>query len=82
MCWRNTSCVSSVGSSTGIIGAGADDARSITSAVALMVWLYWTGFAMLVGAELNAELAKRTEAGAIEQMPEPPAVTKLDLTGT
>jgi uncharacterized BrkB/YihY/UPF0761 family membrane protein len=32
-----------------------------------MVWLYWTGFAMLVGAELNAELAKRTKEGAIEQ---------------
>jgi uncharacterized BrkB/YihY/UPF0761 family membrane protein len=45
-----------------------------------MVWLYWTGFLMLVGAELNAELAKRTKAGAIEQQPEPPAVTKLDLT--
>lgn len=35
--------------------------------IALMVWLYWTGFAMLVGAELNAELAKRTKKGAIEQ---------------
>jgi membrane protein len=41
----------------GTLGAG----------IALMVWLYWTGFAMLVGAELNAELAKRTEKGAIEQ---------------
>lgn len=50
------------------------------AAVALMVWLYWTGFAMLVGAELNAELAKKTEAGPIEQQPEPPVVTKLDLT--
>ncbi len=53
---------------------------TLGAAVALMVWLYWTGFAMLVGAELNAELAKRTKAGAIEQQPEPPAVTKLDLT--
>jgi uncharacterized BrkB/YihY/UPF0761 family membrane protein len=26
--------------------------------IALMTWLYWTGFAMLVGAELNSELAK------------------------
>ena len=55
---------------------------TLAAVVALMVWLYWTGFAMLVGAELNAELAKRTEAGAIEQAPEPPVVTKLDLTGT
>ena len=46
----------------GTLGAG----------IALMVWLYWTGFAMLVGAELNAELAKRTEEGAIEQKEEPP----------
>jgi membrane protein len=53
---------------------------TLGAAVALMVWLYWTGFLMLVGAELNAELAKRTKAGAIEQQPEPPAVTKLDLT--
>jgi membrane protein len=50
------------------------------AAVALMVWLYWTGFAMLVGAELNAELAKKTRKGAIEQKLEPPVITKLDLT--
>ena len=52
---------------------------TLGAAVALMVWLYWTGFAMLVGAELNAELAKRTKVGPIEQQPEPPTVTKLDL---
>ena len=53
---------------------------TLGAAVALMVWLYWTAFAMLVGAELNAELAKRTRAGPVEQMPEPPAITKLDLS--
>ena len=53
---------------------------TLGAAVALMVWLYWTGFAMLVGAELNAELAKKTRKGAIEQEPEPPIITKLDLT--
>jgi membrane protein len=53
---------------------------TLGAAVALMVWLYWTGFAMLMGAELNAELAKRTKAGPIEEQPEPPVVTKLDLT--
>jgi membrane protein len=53
---------------------------TLGAAVALMVWLYWTAFAMLVGAELNAELAKRTKAGPIEQQPEPPVVTKLDLS--
>lgn len=53
---------------------------TLGAAVALMVWLYWTGFAMLVGAEWNAELAKRTKTGAIEQQPEPPVITKLDLS--
>jgi len=51
----------------GTLGAG----------IALMVWLYWTGFAMLVGAELNAELAKRTKAGAVEQKEDPPAPLTL-----
>ena len=52
----------------GTLGAG----------IALMVWLYWTGFAMLVGAELNAEMAKRTKEGAIEQKEEdPPTPIKL-----
>jgi uncharacterized BrkB/YihY/UPF0761 family membrane protein len=45
-----------------------------------MVWLYWTGFAMLIGAELNAELAKKTKKGPIEEQPEEPPVTKLGLT--
>jgi membrane protein len=53
---------------------------TLGAAVALMVWLYWTGFAMLIGAELNAELAKKTERGAIEQHEEPPSITSLDLT--
>lgn len=53
---------------------------TLGAVVALMVWLYWTGFAMLVGAELNAELAKKTKAGPIEEKPEEPEVTKLDLS--
>jgi hypothetical protein len=32
---------------------------------------------MLVGAELNAELAKRTQEGAIEQKEDPPVPSKL-----
>jgi len=52
---------------------------TLGAAVALMVWLYWTGFAMLVGAELNAEIAKVSDRGKIPQKPEPPTVTKLDL---
>jgi membrane protein len=31
---------------------------TLGAAIALMVWLYWTGFAILMGACLNAELAK------------------------
>jgi hypothetical protein len=34
---------------------------------------------MLVGAELNAELAKFSRAGKIPEKPEPPVITKLDL---
>ena len=31
---------------------------TLAAGIAMMTWLYWTGFAMLVGAELNSELAK------------------------
>jgi uncharacterized BrkB/YihY/UPF0761 family membrane protein len=44
-----------------------------------MTWLYWTGFAMLVGAELNAELAKFSVEGSLEQKQEPPNITTIDL---
>jgi membrane protein len=52
---------------------------TLGAAIALMIWLYWTGFAMLVGAELNAELAKISKAGKIPEKHEPPAITKIDL---
>ena len=52
---------------------------TLGAAIALMVWLYWTGFAMLVGAELNAELAKISREGKLQQKQEPPAITKIDL---
>ena len=48
------------------------------AAVALMTWLYWTGFAMLVGAELNSELAKISKQGRIEEKQEPEPITKID----
>ncbi|PYX36696.1 MAG: hypothetical protein DMG75_09600 [Acidobacteria bacterium] len=53
---------------------------TLGAAVALMVWLYWTGFAMLVGAELNAELAKRTKKGPVPQAPETSSVTSIGLS--
>lgn len=52
---------------------------TLGAAVALMVWLYWTGFAMLVGAELNAELAKVSAEGKVPQKEKPEDVTKLNL---
>jgi membrane protein len=33
--------------------------------IAFMIWLYWTSFALLVGAELNAELAKASKKGSL-----------------
>ena len=53
----------------GTLGAG----------IALMTWLYWIGFAMLVGAELNTELAKISRKGKIEEKHEPPPITKIDF---
>src|SRR5215469_1706347 len=38
----------------------------------LMIWLYWNQFAMLLGAELNAELAKQSKLGAIPPQELPP----------
>jgi membrane protein len=47
--------------------------------IALMVWLYWTSFFMLVGAELNCELAKLSRQGKIPQDEDGSGITKLDI---
>ena len=52
---------------------------TLGAAIALMTWLYWTGFAMLVGAELNSELAKMSSEGRIAEKHEPPPITKIDF---
>ena len=52
---------------------------TLGAAVALMVWLYWTGFAMLVGAELNSELAKISSEGPIAEKHEPSDITRIDF---
>ena len=52
---------------------------TLGAAIALMTWLHWTGFAMLVGAELNAELAKISREGKLKEKHEPPAITKIDF---
>lgn len=51
---------------------------TLGAAVALMTWLYWTGFAILVGAELNSELAKISKEGKIEEKHEPSPITKIN----
>src|SRR6266436_5447701 len=54
----------------GTLGAG----------IALMTWLYWTGFAIMVGAELNCELAKICTEGKIEEKHEPSLMTRIDFS--
>jgi|SRR5215471_14574505 len=51
---------------------------TLGAAIVLMVWLYWTGFAMLVGAELNCELAKGSSEGKLPEK-EPIPITRRDL---
>src|SRR5579864_727763 len=52
---------------------------TLGAAIALMTWLYWTGFAMLLGAELNAELAKISKEGKIQEKHEPPPITRIGI---
>lgn len=52
---------------------------TLGAAIALMTWLYWTGFAMLLGAELNAELAKISKEGRIQEKREPPPITRIGI---
>ncbi|HKU23955.1 MAG TPA: YihY/virulence factor BrkB family protein [Candidatus Sulfotelmatobacter sp.] len=52
---------------------------TFAAAVALMTWLYWTGFAMLVGAELNSELAKISREGPVQEKQEPSSITKINF---
>jgi membrane protein len=51
---------------------------TLGAAIVLMVWLYWTGFAMLVGAELNCELAKASSEGKLPEKEAIP-ITRRDL---
>ncbi|HLW53178.1 MAG TPA: YihY/virulence factor BrkB family protein [Candidatus Angelobacter sp.] len=52
---------------------------TLGAAVALMVWLYWTGFAVLLGAEMNCQFAKETKKGKIPEKEDPQNLTKLNL---
>ena len=39
---------------------------TLSGVIAFMTWLYWTSFVLLLGAELNAELAKESKQGCVE----------------
>lgn len=51
----------------GALGAG----------IAVMEWLYWTGFALLIGAEMNAEIAKLSSRGQLKPKAEAPRIPKI-----
>ena len=46
--------------------------------IAFMTWFYWTSFFFIAGAELNAELAKGTEAGPLKPKSEASSVGSMD----
>ena len=50
---------------------------TLGAAIALMFWLYWTGFFMLLGAELNCQLAKESKEGKLPEKEEPERLTRL-----
>lgn len=52
---------------------------TLGAAVTIMIWLYWTGFFMLLGAELNCQLAKESKEGKLPEKEEPEKLTKLNL---
>ena len=45
---------------------------TLGAAVALMVWLYWSGFAILIGAEINSEILQVTGDGRLPLKQAPP----------
>src|SRR4029077_1498988 len=46
--------------------------------IALMSWFYWTSFALLLGAELNADLAKESKEGQLPSKDQSPGLRGLD----
>jgi membrane protein len=47
---------------------------TLGAAVALMVWLYWSWFFILAGAEINSELLKASGEGRLVLKHPPPRV--------
>jgi|SRR5579864_4074409 len=52
---------------------------TLGATIALMMWLYWTGFFMLLGAELNCQLAKKSKQGKIPEKEAPDSMTRLNI---
>lgn len=48
--------------------------------IALMIWMYWTSFVLLLGAELNSELAKESAKGSIESKDSPTKAEQVAST--
>jgi uncharacterized BrkB/YihY/UPF0761 family membrane protein len=44
-----------------------------------MIWMYWTSFVLLVGAELNAELAKESKKGGVQARLAQPEENSRDI---
>ena len=50
-------------------------------AIGLLVWLYWSGFIILMGAEVNSELIQQTGDGTLRlKQPPPPKVKPVPPT--
>lgn len=49
---------------------------TLGAAMALMVWMYYSWFAILVGAEINSELVKAGGGGKLELKEKPPEAVK------
>jgi membrane protein len=49
---------------------------TLGAAMALMVWLYYSWFAILVGAEINSEIVKAGSGGTLELKEKPPEAVK------
>ena len=49
---------------------------TLGAAIALMVWLYWSWFMILVGAEINSELLKASSGGRLKLKQPPPGVIR------
>jgi membrane protein len=55
---------------------------TLGAAVALMVWVYYTGFGVLLGALLNSELIQLSGDGHLQLKQPPPTTVKPPATGS